>query len=221
MKTLIVLGIAILSCVGLRAQALQGSQPVTYFYIVNFDDNMVSIFKSSDTLNNISTTPFDNGKYLASLIDTFYYIAAEKFKNELGLELLPLGELQGKVKYNNTYPECPHLPNIKKAIKTAAGYKYYVDFFVNVFSDLSPESTLEPAAHRIRPLYALSFSIYNRDGKPVKEIKLSYKSRKSLADGKENITSSTCEMKTKLCSFYNEALNELTEIYKSNSSSPI
>lgn len=221
MKTLIVLAVAIVSCVGLRAQSLQGSQPVTYFYTVNFDDNMVSIFNSTDSTSNIPTTSFDNGKFLASLVDTFYCIAAKKFKTELGLELLPLNELQGKVKYSSAYPECPNLPNIKKAVKTAAGYKYYVDYYVNVFSDLSPESTLEPSAKRIRPLYAISFTIYNRDGKPVKEVKLSYKSRQPLACEKEEMSAPSCQMKAKLCDFYNEALNELTEVYKTDYSNPI
>lgn len=221
MKTLIILAVTILSCVGLKAQKLQGSQPVIYFYTVNFDDNMVSIFNSSDTLNNVSSTVLSNDKFLASLVDTFYCIAANKFKNELDLELLPLSELQGKVKYSNTYPECPNLANIKKAVKTAAGYKYYVDYYVNVFSDLSPESTLEPSAKRIRPLYAISFTIYNRNGKPVKEIKLSYKSRKPLADEKDDMFAPSCHMKAKLCSFYNEALNELTEVYKTEYSNPI
>lgn len=221
MKTLIILVFIIVSCVGLRAQSLQGSQPVTYFYTVNFDDNMVSIFNSSDTASSVPSTTFDNSKFLASLADTFYCIAAEKFKAELGLELLPLNELQGKVKYSNAYPECPNLASIKKAVKTAAGYKYYVDYYVNVFSDLSPESTLEPNAKRIRPLYAISFTIYNRSGKPVKEIKLSYKSRKPLADEKEDMSAPSCQMKVKLCNFYNEALNELTEVYKTDYSNPI
>ncbi len=221
MKTLIILAVTILSCVGLRAQALQGTQPVTYFYTVNFDDNMVSIFNSSDTVNNVPSTTFDNGKFLASLVDTFYCLAANKFKSELDLDLLPLSELQGKVKYSNTYPECPNLSSIKKAVKSAAGYKYYVDYYVNVFSDLSPESTLEPNAKRIRPLYAISFTIYNRDGKAVKEIKLSYKSRQPLACEKEEMSAPSCQMKAKLCDFYNEALNELTEVYKTNYSNPI
>lgn len=219
MKTLIILAFTIVSCIGLKAQSLQGSQPVTYFYTVNFDDNMVSIFNSSDTVSCVPSTTFENSKFLSSLVDTFYSLAAEKFKAELGLELLPLNELQGKVKYSNAYPECPNLASIKKAVKTAAGYKYYVDYYVNVFSDLSPESTLEPNAKRIRPLYAISFTIYNRNGKPVKEIKLSYKSRKPLAD--EDLSAPSCQMKAKLCNFYNEALNELTEVYKNNYSNPI
>jgi hypothetical protein len=216
MKNLLILSIAIISCIGIKGQSLQTNQSVTYFYTVNFDKTLAQLFNSTDVNNTIneSYNTFTNNDVIAGIIDTFYCIASEKFRSELSMELLPLKELQGKVKYSMMYPKCPSITNIKKVMKSASGYQYYVDYYINVYSDLTPTlyDALPPT--RIRPVYAISFTIYDSNGVQVKEIKLCYKSKKTLANEQEKLDKTSQKMKSQLCSFYSEALNQLTMAYK-------
>jgi hypothetical protein len=209
MRTLCVLIALMTSCIGLQAQALQADKAVTHFYIVNLDEDLLDVFTSAKADNK---TP-SSDEFIKSIIDTFYTIASDKFKNELGLELLPLSELQGKVKYNSQFPNCPDMANIKKVLKHATGYKYYTDYFVNVFSDI-PDTPVKPAPNKIKPLYAISFTIYNESGKQIKKIDIAYKSKKALADNKQDMSKVSQQMKLKLSDFYSEALKGVTVEYK-------
>jgi hypothetical protein len=216
MKRIIFLGLMIMSFAGINAQSLLIDHTATHFYIVNFDKNLNEIFNSTepDSKNPFSFKEKVNKEFISSIIDTFYKIASDKFKSELGLELMPLNELQGKVKYNESYPDCPYVANIKKVVKSVSGYQYFVDYYVNVFTDLSVNSapTLTPAM--IKPIYAISFTIYNNNGKLLKQIQLCYKAKKSLAKTHEINTNTNKEVKTELCSFYNEALDQVAMAYK-------
>lgn len=200
-------------CIGLNAQNLQGEKTVTHFYIVNIDNDLRDAITSNNSDVNYLKT-FSNN-FVASIIDTFYTIASEKIKSDLGLELLPLNELQHKIKYNREYPNCPDVYNIKKVLKGVAGYKYYMDYYVNVFSDLNTDSPVIPSLTRIRPLFAISFTLFNDQGKPVEKVTYSYKSRKPLAEVNKQTNGSINEqLKTRLCDYYTEALNAFSEVCK-------
>jgi len=194
----------------MQAQTLKDDKAVTHFYIVNIDEDLLDVSTSAKVNDK---TPSRN-EFVVGIIDTFYAIASERFKNELGLELLPLGELQGKVKYNSQYPNCPDMTNIKKVLKNAAGYKYYTDYFVNIFSDNNTDSSVKSAPNRIRPLYAICFTIYDASGKQVKKIDMTYKSRKPLAENKQDMKDLNQQMKSKLSKFYSEALTGFAFEYK-------
>ena len=194
-----------LSCLGLNAQTLPDKIAVTHFYMVNLDEDLANVFtyKSAKTPDKYSV-----GDVVASIIDTFYTIAAERFKNELGLQLLPLNELKSRIKYNSLYPNCPDLSNIKKVLKCASGYNYYTDFFVNIFSELNTESPVRPLPNKIKPLYAISFTLYDNTGKIVQKIDFSYKSRQALSESsKADFDRNSQQLKSKLCDLYAEALN--------------
>jgi hypothetical protein len=219
MKNIIILSIAIISCIGIKGQSLLTNQSVTYFYTVNFDKTLANLFNSTDVNNTVNKSYNTiNNNIIAGIIDTFYHIASEKFRNELNMELLPLKELQGKIKYNTMYPKCPNIVNIKKVMKFASGYTYYIDYYINIFSDLTPNlyDALPPT--RIKPVYAISFTLYNSTGEQIKEIKLCYKSKKNLVSEQENLNKTSQKMKSQLCSFYSEALNQLTMAYKYDNS---
>jgi hypothetical protein len=210
MRTICILFVTLMmSCFVSQAQTSPENKAVTHFYIVNLDEELVDVFTSTKTDNKTVA----GNEFIQSVIDTFYTIASAKFKNELGLELLPLAELNGKVKYNNQFPNCPDMTNIKKVLKHASGYKYYMDYFVNVFSDV-PESSVTSLPTRIKPLYAISFTIYDGSGRQVKKIDLSYKSKKPLIENKQDMSRVSQVMKIKLSSYYSEALNGVTLEYK-------
>lgn len=192
------------SCIGLCAQSLQDKRAVTHFYVVNLDEDLYNVFTLAQ---DVSSTNNENN-VIASILDTFYTIASLKFKDELGLEMLPLSELKDKIKYNNQYPNCPDVANIKKVLRSVAGYEYYVDYYVNVFSDVNPNSPVRPPVNKIKPLYAISFTLCNATGKVIEKIDFSYKSRKTLAENpKVDISKDGQQLKSKLCDLYTEALN--------------
>jgi hypothetical protein len=191
-------------CFGLNAQSLQERRAVTHFYVVNLDEDLYNVF----TQAKHESSPGVENELIASILDTFYTIASVKFRNELGLELLPLTELKDKIKYNSRYPNCPDMSNIKKVLKSVAGYDYYADYYVNVFSDLNTDSQVQTPLSRIKPLYAISFTLYNATGKIVEKIDFSYKSRKTLAENsKVDVNKNGQQLKSKLCDLYSEALN--------------
>jgi hypothetical protein len=216
MKRVIFLGLLMMSCIGLNSQTLPGGRTATYFYIVNFDNNLNELFKltGSEVSSSIDLVEGLNKKFTTNIIDTFYTIASEKFKTELGLELKPLSELTGKVKYNKSYPDCPSVDNVKKVIKSVSGYQYFVDYYVNVFSENSdnPESSLSPSI--VKPIYAISFTLYDTNGKTLKQIQLCYRAKKSLAKTHKMDKSTHQEIKSELCSFYSEALDQVAMVYK-------
>jgi hypothetical protein len=198
--------VVFVSCSGIHAQFLQDKRAVTHFYIVNLDEDLYNVFTPVQQENLPSTNIA--GEVMTSILDTFYTIASVKFKNELGLEMLPLTELKDKIKYNTQFPNCPDLSNIKKVLKSVAGYEYYADYYVNVFSDLNTTSPNQPSLSKIRPLYAISFTLYDAKGKTIEKIDFSYKSRKSLAENpKADVSTDRQQLKVKLCDLYSEALN--------------
>jgi hypothetical protein len=216
MKTVLLLTLVLLCSPTCEAQTPLKDKTVTYFYVVNLDDDLSRILSlpqvvEKDT-NAMNQKP--NNELLASIADTFYTITLEKFRHELGLELLPLNALQGQVKYSTKYPNCPDVTNVKKVLKSASGYKYYADYYVNVFSDVSIYSPVIPSPTGIKPLYAISLTIYDQTGKLLKKINLSYKSNKALAEPRVDSNKTTERMKSKLCNLYSEALNQVAVEYK-------
>lgn len=205
------------SGMGLKAQSLQSNKTATHFFIVNMDENLLNVLNviKNDKKNETpSSEPMDKD-LMESIIDTFYFISSEKFKIEFGIELLPLNELQCKIKYSNLFPNCPDVANIKKVIKNASGYKFYTDYFVNIFSDINTDYPVKSLMH-IRPLYAICFNLYDATGKLVKNIKFSYKSKKPLADNRLDIEKTEQQMKSELSQFYTDALNEYASMHKLN-----
>jgi len=216
MKTVLLFALVTLCSLKSGAQTTSKDKAVTYFYVVNLDDDLSRILSLKKVVEKDSTA-FDqklNNEMIASIADTFYTITLEKFRHELGLELLPLNALQGQVKYNTKYPNCPDVSNVKKVLKSASGYKYYADYYVNVFSDVSIYSPVIPSPTGIKPLYAISLTIYDQTGKVLKKINLSYKSNKALVDLKADSNKSGEQMKSKLCNMYSEALNRVATEYK-------
>jgi len=173
MKTMFGILVALgISCMGIKAQSLQSSKAVTHFFMVTMDENLLDVLNviKDDKKNETQLTQPVDKDLMESIIDTFYSISTEKFKSEFGLDLLPLNELQSKVKYNTLFSNCPDAINIKKVIKNASGYKFYTDYFVNVFSDINTEYPVKPSLLRIRPLYAFCFNLYDASGKLLKNI---------------------------------------------------
>ena len=212
-----VCGVLVVSCLGLKAQSMQSCNAVTHFFIVNLDENMADVLnflQNEKKTDNFMGELLDK-KAFEEIMDTFYTIFCEKFKNEFGINLLPLRELQNKIKYNSHFPTCPDVVNIKKVIKNASGYKYYTDFFVNIFSDLSAEYPAKPSLMRIKPIYALCFNLYDSNGALIRNICFSYKSKKSLAETRHELNKTIQEMKAELSEFYSDALNEFTALNKS------
>ena len=216
-KISLLFAVTLLSWMGLNAQAIQGEKSVTHFYIVNLDENLFDVF-SSGMVDSKTTKSIDNevvDEFIAGVIDTFYTIAAEKFKEDIGLELLPLNELNNKIKYNKKYPNCPDMDNIKKVLKNVSGYKYYMDYFVNIFSDANTDFSAKPTPNRIKPLFAISFNLYDGTGKLIEKIDYSYKSNKSLSEGsKPGIRPKSQQMKVRLCNSYSDALNGFSIVCK-------
>ena len=203
--------ISLLFNMDLKAQSAPKDTAVTYYYIINLDDNLTDLFSSGkkDLVTQVSDS------LLSSIIDTFYNITIEAFKKELGLEFLPLNELHGKIKYNSLYPQCPDFTNIKKLLKITSGYDYYTDYFVNIFSDLNARTPGIISPSKIRPLFAISLGLHDSKGALVKSINLSYKSKKPLADPKSLTKKINPQsVKLKLCDSYSEALVEVTKAYK-------
>lgn len=186
----------------------------THFYIVNIDNDLLSIMNSINNENISGATVA--GSIANSIIDTIYEISAQTFRTQLGLDLLPLSELRDKIKYNKTYPECPDMVNINKVLKVASGYKYYVDFYVNIYSEITNESVINPTPSQIRPLYAISFTLYDNTGKVIKKLQYSYQSPKVLEENKKRSVAIDKIVKTNLCGMYEIALKEFTSEYKKN-----
>ena len=194
----------------LEAQNLQGERSVTHFYIVNMDNDLMEILTGNE---NSKLSRSTGNEFIAGIIDTFYTIAAERLKSEIGLEMLPLAELQNKIKYSKEYPNCPRTDNIKKVLKSASGYKYYMDYFVNIFSDTYMESFSTPPPTRVKPLFAICFTLYDATGKPIEKVDFSYKSRKTLADPNRPTGQKLAQqMKSRLCEDYNDALDGFSVI---------
>lgn len=217
MKQLYLIILLITSYAGINAQTPIDTA-VTYYYIVNLDEDLTDLFSSQnkDDGNSHEGEQIQvSDSLIASIIDTFYTMATITFKKELGLELLPLNELQGKIKYHNVYPNCPDLTNIKKVLKVSPGYDFYTDYFVNIFADVNSTTPGMISPYKVRPLYAISLTLYDPKGKLVKKINLSYKARKPLAEGKPGSKNpDSQQLKLKLCTSYSEALIEATKAYK-------
>ena len=217
MKTIVGIFVALMvSGVGLKAQSLQSNKTATHFFIVNMDENLLNVLNEikNDKKNETSSAVPIDKDLMESIIDTFYSISSEKFKIEFGIDLLPLNELQSKIKYSNLFPNCPDVVNIRKVIKNASGYKFYTDYFVNIFSDINTDYPVKNALMHIRPLYAFCFNLYDATGKLVKNIKFSYKSKKPLADNRLDIEKTKQQMKAELSQFYSDALNEYASMHK-------
>jgi hypothetical protein len=214
---LMLLVFIVVSCLGLHAQSLNGEKAVTHYFMVNIDESIQDIFSSVKPEKNIPKSKENQEKknrIIEGIIDTFYTIASARVKEELGLELLPLNELHNKIKYSSEYPNCPKMTDIKKVLLSASGYKYYVDFYINIYSNFS-EAAETSSPDRIKPLYAISFTLYDAKGKLVKKTNFSFRSKEVLV--KETIKDQNflgTYMKTNLCNYYNEALNGFSNLDK-------
>lgn len=206
MRQVSIIVILLLNWTVINAQTLQGQKSATHFFMVNLDADIAEVLSANDAGKSVTVFSLSSNEMITSIIDTFYQIAEERFKAELGLELLPLGELKNKIRYNKDYPLCPDMPNIKKVLKTASGYKFYLDYYVNVFSDLYQETMAKPTPTRIRPLFAICFTLYNASGIAIEKVEYSYKTRKPLAQANWPADKSCLQIKTRLCEYYSEAL---------------
>jgi hypothetical protein len=206
----------VVSCLGIHAQSLNGEKAVTHYFMVNIDESIQDIFSSVKPEKNIpkSKENLEKNRIIEGIIDTFYTIAAGRVKDELGLELLPLNELHNKIKYSSEYPNCPKMTDIRKVLLNAPGYQYYVDFYINIYSNFS-EAAETTSPDRIKPLYAVSFTLYDAKGKVVKKTNFSFRSNEVLV--KETIKDQNyfgTLLKTNLCSYYSEALNGFSNLSK-------
>ncbi len=197
------------------AEEIKGEKAATLFYIVNLDDQMLDVFKQVKAKTDDASASDNKIEVTSGVIDSIYAISSDVFKDDLGLELLPLNELQNKVKYNSQFPNCPNEGNnIKKAVKNATGYKFYVDFFVNIYSGLNPSPNSKVTAKQIRPLYAISFTIYNKSGNVTLKKEFTYRSNDTLADNKKGKKITEQDIMSKLYNTYRTALREFTSEYK-------
>lgn len=192
------------------AKAQVSERAATHFYTVNFDSKFQNYFSLDDSKGDSLNYTLSN-KFTQAIADSMYVISANAFKTELGLELLPLSELKDKVRYNNEYPNYPDAIKIKKVLKSASGYKYYVDFYINVFSGYSIDPTERPSLNHVKPIYAISFTLYNGNGNILKKIQFSHPSSEPIVENK-------CDKKEHvellLCNLYKEAMKEFTNEYK-------
>lgn len=179
------------------------------------DESLMNVFSFEKTENQTYRNSSDQGnnKFISCIIDTFYAIASAKLKDELGLELLPLNELHNKIKYSSEYPNCPDMINIKKVLKNASGYQYYADFFVNIYSTF-PETSEKLALNEIKPLYAISFTLFDSKGSVIQKIEFSFKSKEPLAKTNKQNESLEQQIKKSLCLYYGEALNGFSTMCK-------
>ena len=77
-------------------------------------------------------------RLIASLVDTLYQITQKHFKDSLNITLLPLNELEGKIKYDEYgYPSAPLEGSKRIAIKKAPGYKRYAKLYINFHTGTS------------------------------------------------------------------------------------
>jgi hypothetical protein len=205
-QIVVILMFAAISQLSANAQSLQGEKVATHFYIVNLDEGLQKFFSSEKTDRSKFTEITLDNKIIANIIDTFYTIATNKLKDDLGLNLLPLKELQNKIKYNSEYPNCPETANIKKVLKSVSGYTYYTDFYVNVYSDFS-ENMEALSPDKIKPLYAISFTLYDAKGNSIEKTDFSFRSKETLT--KDSIQDKN-KIKMNLCKYYYEALNGLS-----------
>lgn len=212
---ILVLVILTISCFGLNAQSLQGEKAATHFYMINMDESLTNVFsfEKTETQTYRNTSDQGSNEFISCIIDTFYAIASAKLKDELGLELLPLNELHNKIKYSSEYPNCPDMINIKKVLKNASGYQYYADFFVNIYSTF-PETSEKLALNEIKPLYAISFTLFDSKGSVIQKIEFSFKSKEPLAKTNKQNESLEQQIKKSLCLYYGEALNGFSTMCK-------
>jgi len=187
---------------GIKAGNLEVEKAATLFYIVNLDDQMIDMFNQAKPKGEEQSVNSDKLELKSSVMDSIYAISCEVFKNDLGLELLPLNELHNKIKYNNQYPNCPNGEYVKKLVKTGSDYKFYADFYVNIYSGLGTSSIVKPNAKQIKPLYAISLTLYNKSGNVTLKKEFSYKSKDPLAESKKSKTLSAEEIKSKLYDYY-------------------
>jgi hypothetical protein len=194
-----------------NAQTTTPEKAATHFFIVNLDGHLMDALNPSQEFTDDQAYELNA---ISVIIDSLYRISAETFKNELNIELLPLTELKSKIKYNRFFPNCPNVTNVKKVIKVAAGYTYYADFYVNIFSGITNEVTSKPSLYKIRPLYAFSFTLYDKSGKVVKKIDFNYKAKKSLVDSSYDTHKSGNDVKAAIVSLFHSAVYEFSAEYK-------
>lgn len=199
-----------------NAQTPEAGKAATHFYIVNVDNALLNISGPGTAKNNDDEDDdiAIQNEVVTHIIDSIYTISSELFKSQLGLELLPLNELKSKIRYSSEFPNCPNTTNIKRVLKKVSGYKYYADYYVNIFSGYNNEYLAKPHLTQIKPLYALSFTLYDNSGKVVKRIDFSYRSKKPMFNSNKNVNISSEKVKTELCNLYTDALKEFTIEYK-------
>ena len=133
------------------------------------------------------------------------------FKNDLGLDLLPLNDFEDKASESLN---CPEMINIKKVLKTSSGFNYYVDYYVNIFSGNNNDTVSNPTLNQIRPLYVISFTLYDNERNVLKRMQYVHRSVQPLAD-KLAVSQRTSEdIKLALCNIYKEALKEFAFEFK-------
>lgn len=197
-----------------NAQLFNSEKAVTHFYIVNVDKNLLGLSNSTNVGDENKEIEEIRSDLLTNIIDSIYTLSSEMFKTEIGLELLPLGELKNKIAYNANFPKCPDMVNIKKVLKKASGYKYYADYYVNIFSGFNGEYLAKPHFAQIKPLYAICFTLYDNTGRIVKKIDFSYKSKVPFGNNKKGSVKTNQEVQTRLCDMYCDAFKEFAQEYK-------
>lgn len=90
------------ACLSINLSAIctkpfNGEKAATHFYIVNLDEQILDMFNQfTDNCKDQQVNPIKK-EFTANVIDSIYAISAQMIKMEIGLELLPLSELQNKI----------------------------------------------------------------------------------------------------------------------------
>ncbi|MFT3738785.1 MAG: hypothetical protein QM786_08495 [Breznakibacter sp.] len=155
-------------------------------------------------------------KLTASLIDTVYSITNAKLKEKYNAELLPLKELDGKIKY--VYPEPYYVfPNttLKQAMKYANGYDWYGKCFISVERQGVGVGTDLVEVGSSKAIVMVWMEIYDKDGNKIKDVKGEAKGDESII---ENVNANTDikfsdskleHIRKHVCMLYGKAMDDL------------
>ena len=228
---------AALFCANAMGQSIKDAKILVYKYDYDVDPNIAQAADEKTTGKSLAkgfggalskdyyedyagkkTEYKHNGgnKLTASLIDTVYNITSARLKEKYNAELLPMEELDGKIKYiyGDPYNALPNA-TLKLARKNTTGYATYAKLFVSVqrqgvgvgngFVDLG--ST--------KAIVMVWMEIYDKDGNKIKDVK-------GEAKGEEPIVPSVnvgIGIKTKdgnigmirkhVCMLYGKAMDDL------------
>lgn len=193
-----------------KAKSIDPEKVAPLYYIVNLDKKLQNVFHQLNVDCKLDT--YNNSTETSSLADSLYAMSNLTFKNDLGIELLPLNDFEDKA---SETINCPEMINIKKVLKTSAGYNYYVDYYVNIFSGNNIDSVSRPSLNQIRPLYVISFTLYDNQRNVLSRMQYVYRSSKPLAEKLNGTKSTEQDIKMALCNIYQEALKEFAFEFQS------